>query len=156
MRSVAVIEAAAIVCTLAVGLLLFVWAVGSSGSIPVEYRSASPGFGWGWEYDYDLGVGEAGRFGEAPWPWPATASDGRMLLPLNQTLAFRGLELTYRGMTAPRRFRLDVAIAHLDPDVTYPREVDVAQARQGLLIDDRRFVLETIMPRYIRLRTADG
>ncbi|HSO20800.1 MAG TPA: hypothetical protein VLT88_15155, partial [Desulfosarcina sp.] len=66
MRSVTTIEIAAIACTLAVGLLLFVWAVGSSGSIPVEYRSASPGFGWGWEYDYDLGVNQAGRFGEAP------------------------------------------------------------------------------------------
>jgi len=126
-----------------------------SDTIPVEYRSASPGFGWGWEYDYELGVSEAGRLGAAPLPWPATVSGHQLLLPLNQPLLFQGVKMIYRGMVGSDRFRLDIGIEHLDPGVSYPHVFSVSEARRGLMVNDRQFVLETIKPHYLRLRATD-
>ena len=156
MRSEQTLKTAAAVCGLLVGAFLFVRAMGLSNAIPDEYRSASPGFGWAWDFDYALGVGEAGRFGEAPWPWPAQVSGDHLLLPLDQSLNSRGLKLTYQGMLAADRFRLDVGIVRLDPNTTYPQNFRVSEARRGLMIDDRRFVLESITPLYLRLRVAEG
>jgi hypothetical protein len=63
--------------------------------------------------------------------------------------------MTYRGVPKSDRFQLDIVIERLDPEVTYPRDFDVPEARRGLMIDDRLFTLETIMPRYLRLRASD-
>ena len=155
MKRHSTIEIAAIVCTLLVGGLLFIWGIALSDTVPMEYRSASPGFGWGWEYDYQLGVAEAGRYGAAPWPWPAKATGDDLLLTLGQPLQFEGLKLVYRGLSASDQFRLDVGIMHLDPNVAYPRHFAVTAARRGLMIDDRRFFLQTITPRYLRLRADE-
>ena len=145
-----------VVCfLLAIGGYLFVRAIGLSASIPDEFRSASPGFGWAWDFDYATGMAEAGRFGEAPWPWPAQVSGEHLLLPLDQPLTSNKLKLTYQGMSADDRFRLAVVIQGLDPGVTYPQEFSVPEALRGLTIDDRRFVLESITPRYLRLRLTD-
>lgn len=152
MRSKDTIGHTVVACALLAGVLLFIWSIRLSGTVPAEYRSASPGFGWAWDFDRAKGMGEADRFGEAPWPWPATVSGNRLLLPLHQPLAADGLKMTYQGMLGADRFRLDVAIEGLDPGVTYPQVFDVREAMNGLMIDDRRFVVETITPRYLRLR----
>ena len=154
MRSDRPLETLAVYGVMAAGAAAFVWAVVLAGTVPTEYRSASPGFGWGWEYDYELGVSEAGRLGAAPRPWPATVSGDRLLLPLNQPLVFQGLRLIYRGSGGPGRFRLDVVIRGLDPGVTYPNTYAEADAMHGLMIDDRRFVLETVTANYLRLRAV--
>lgn len=138
------------------GSLLFLWSIRAAETVPVEYRSASPGFGWAWDFDYAAGMTEAGRFGEAPQPWAAVAAGDRLLLPVDQPLRTRGLKMTYRGMPAAGRFRVDISIASLDPDVAYPREFSVAEARRGLRVSDQRFVLETITPNYLRLRATGG
>jgi hypothetical protein len=155
MRSLPTIEIIGLGGVLLIGAVLFIRAIMLADTVPVEYRSASPGFGWGWEYDYELGVSEAGRLGAAPLPWPATVSGHRILLPLNQPLIFQGVKMTYRGMTKSGRFRLDIGIESLDPGVDYPQVFAVAEARRGLLINDRQFVLETLKPHYLRLRWAD-
>lgn len=155
MRDHRTMELGIVAAVLLAGAWLFVRAVGMADAVPEAYRSASPGFGWAWDFDYRTGMDEAGRFGEAPWPWPARASDGRVLLPRDQPLSYRGLTMVYRGMIGTDRFGLAVSIAQLDPDVTYPREIGVDEARRGLTIDDRRFVMETITPRYLRLRIVD-
>lgn len=155
MRSERTMEMAAVAGALLIGGFLFMRAVGLSGAIPDEFRSASPGFGWAWDFDYTSGMADAGRLGEAPWPWPAKASGGHLLLPLDQALNSNGLKLTYLGLTASDRFRLDVGIASLDSSVTYPQDFGVVEARQGMTIDGRRFFLESITPLYVRLRAAD-
>ncbi len=143
-----------IAVTLLAGLLLFVWSIRAANTVPVEYRSASPGFGWSWDFDYASAVDDAGRFGAAPRPWAAVASGDRLLLPLDQPLRASGLKITYRGMPAIDRLRLDVAILRLDPDVTYHRDVDLREARQGMTIGDQRFVLIAVTPGYLRLRAV--
>ncbi|WP_319404857.1 hypothetical protein [uncultured Desulfosarcina sp.] len=149
------IEIAAIVGILLVGAGLFVWAILLSDAVPTEYRSASPGYNWGWSFDYETAMQNAGRLGEQPFPWPAREIANGLLLPLDQPLLSQGLKLTYRGMTDNGNFRLDIVIQGLDAGVTYAQDFDVAEARLGFMIADRRFTLEKITPRYLRLHPAD-
>jgi hypothetical protein len=146
------IENAVIIVVLVAGICLYVGAIVLSDAVPREYRSASPGFGWSWDFDYQSATREAGRPGARPWPWPAKKSGRRLLLPLNQPLLAEGVELTYRGRTPSGTFRMDIVIRSLDPRVTYHREFNVVDAKRGLTIADRRFSLENITSRYIRLR----
>ena len=155
MRSKATIEIIGLGCVLSIGAALFIRAIMLSDTVPMEYRSASPGFGWGWEYDYESGVSKAGRLGETPLPWPATVSGHQLLLPLNQPLLFQGVKMIYRGMAESDRFQLDISIEHLDPDISYPQVFSVSEARRGLMVSDRQFVLLTIKPHYLRLQAID-
>jgi hypothetical protein len=155
MRSVRPIEMAAVVGMVLAGGVLYVWTIMLSDAVPTEYRSASPGFGWSWDFDYEDAIRDIGSLGGKPWPWPAKETGNRLVLPLNQPLLSKGLKITYRGMMAPGGFRLDVVIQRLDSSVTYPRELVVMEAKRGFTIADRRFALEQITPRYLRLRAAD-
>ena len=147
------IQIAFILCSLMIGAILFVMAIKSSDAVPVEYRSASPGFNWGWEFDYDVGMKNVGRFGGEPRPWPAKLTDDNMLLPLNQPLLYEGLEITYQGMSASDRFRLTIAIHNLDANVAYPLSYSVVEAKRGFMVADRQFQLEKISDVYLRLRS---
>ena len=155
MRNVRPIEMAAVVGMLLAGGFLYVRMIMLSDAVPTEYRSASPGFGWSWDFDYEDAIRDTGRLGGEPWPWPAKETGNRLVLPLNQPLLSEGLKITYRGMMASGGFRLDVVIQRLDSSVTYPRELLVMEAKRGFTIADRRFALEQITPRYLRLRAAD-
>ena len=154
MKNVTPIEIAASAVIFLAGSFLFVWMIVLSDAVPAEYRSASPGFGWSWDFDYEAAMRDAGRLGAEPWPWPPKESGNRLLLPLDQPLLFKGLEITYRGMLESGRFRLDVVIQSLDSSFTYQRDLGVLEARQGFLIDDRRFALGKISPLYLRLHSA--
>jgi hypothetical protein len=149
------IETAIIVGLLFAGGVLFWMAVTLSGTIPEEYRSASPGFGWSWDFNAQDAIGNAGRLGELPLPWKATEIGNRLLLPLDQPLDSKRLRLTYRGETEPGGFRLDVVIKHLDSKAVYSRKFKVAKAKRGFRLADQSFVLEEITPLYVRLRSAD-
>ena len=144
--------------SLLTGGFLFAWMIVLADAVPEEYRSASPGFGWSWDFDYESAMRDAGRPGAQPWPWPAKETGNRLVLPLDQALLSRGLEITYRGMVESGRFRLDVIIQSLDPSFTYRLDFDVPEARRGFKLADRRFALERISPLYLRLRseTEDG
>ena len=155
MRNKATIEIIGLGCLLSIGTALFIRAIMLSDTVPMEYRSASPGFGWGWEYDYESGVSKTGRLGETPLPWPATVSGRQLLLPLNQPLSFQGVKMIYRGMVESDRFRLDIYIEQLDPGVSYPQVFSVSKARHGLMVGERQFVLQTIQPHYLRLQAID-
>ena len=135
------------------GLFLFGWMIVLADAVPVEYRNTSPGYSWKWDFDWEAGVKDGGRLGEEPWPWPAKQTDDTLMLPLNQPLLTEGLEITYRGKLGSGDFRLDVAIASLDAGVTYPRDFNEFEARQGFTIADRSFRLEKITPVYLRLRS---
>ena len=154
MRSDHPIELAAFAGILLAGGFLFVWMIVLSDTVPVDYRSASPGFGWSWDFNYEDAMRDAGRLGAEPWPWPAKATGNRFVLPLNQPLLSEGLKITYRGMTESGGFRLDMVIQRLDSSVTYPIALVVMEARRGFMLADRRFTLEQITPRYLRLRAA--
>ena len=154
MKNVTPIEIAALAGIFLAGSFLFVWMIVLSDAVPAEYRSSSPGFGWSWDFDYEAAMRDAGRLGAEPWPWPSKESGNRLLLPLDQTLLFKGLKITYRGMLESGRFRLDVVIQSLDSSFTYQRDLGVLEARRGFLIDDRRFALEKISPLYLRLHSA--
>ena len=151
MRTVRPFEIAVIASTLTAGIFLFVRVWLLSDAVPIEYRSASPGFNWGWEYDYEGAMRDAGRFGEKPWPWPAKKTGSRIILPLNQPLVTEGLEITYQGMVGPIDFRLNIVIQNLDAGVNYPQDFSASEAQKGFSIDDKQFVLEKITPLYIRL-----
>ena len=153
MRRIRPIETVVVGCVLLAGAFFFGWMIVLSDAVPTEYRSASPGFSWSWDFDYRTATRKAGRQGEVPWPWPAKMTGSRLVLPLNQPLRTDGLAMTYRGMTATGGFRLDVVIYGLDPDVVYPREFGVEKARYGFVVADRRFRLEKITPRYLRMRS---
>lgn len=154
MRSDRPIEIAAVAGILLAGMVLFVWTIVKSDAIPAEFRSASPGYGWSWDFDYEAAMQEAGRFGAEPWPWPATENGNRLVLPLNQPLLSEGLTITYQGMRRSGGFRLGIVIQRLDASVTYPLDFSVPEAKRGFAIADRRFTLEKITPRYLRLRSA--
>lgn len=146
---------AAVAVALICGGILFVWAVMLSDAVPEEYRSASPGFGWSWSFDYEGAMRDAGRFGAEPWPWPAKETGNRLVLPLNQPLLSKGIELTYRGMVQSGKFKLDVVIHRLDSNVSYPRNLSVIEAKRGFKMGDRQFRLKKITPRYLRLCAVD-
>jgi hypothetical protein len=150
MRTIHPFEIVILTFALGAGIFLFVRAWMLSDAVPLEYRSASPGFNWGWEFDYK-GAMRSDAVGEKAWPWPAKKTGSRMLLPLNQPLVTEGLELTYQGMVESDGFRLDVVIQSLDADVTYPQEFSTPEARKGFSIADQQFVLEKITPRYLLL-----
>jgi len=156
MRSDHPIELAAFTGILLAGGFLFVWMIVLSDAVPVEYRSASPGFGWSWDFNYEDAMRDAGRLGAEPWPWPAKATGNRFVLPLNQPLLSEGLEITYRGMMESGGFRLDMVIQSLDSSVTYPMELVVMEARRGFMLADRRFKLEQITTQYLRLHATDA
>lgn len=146
------IEIAALTGIVLVAGMLFARTLVFDDGIPVEYRSTSPGFGWSWDFDYEAAMGEAGRFGSEPWPWPARITGNRLVLPLNQSLLFKELEITYRGMTEPSSFQLDVIIQSLDSSYIYQQNFEVVEAESGFTIADRRFTLEKITSHYLRLR----
>jgi hypothetical protein len=149
------IETAIIVGLLFAGGIFFWMATTLSGTVPEEYRSASPGFGWSWDFNSMDAIVNAGRLGELPLPWLATEIGSRLLLPLDQPLDSNRLRVTYRGRTVPGRFRLDVVIKRLDPDAVYPRDFSVEKARRGFRIADQSFILEEITPLYIHLHSVD-
>jgi hypothetical protein len=151
MRTIRLVEIAAIASALTAGIFLFVHAWLLSDLIPTEYRSASPGFNWGWEYDYEGAMRNTGKFGGKPWPWPAQKTGSRIILPLDQPLVTDGLEITYQGGAGALDFSLNVVIQNLDTDVAYPHEFLISEARKGFSIDDKQFVLEQITPLYLRL-----
>ena len=151
MRTVRPFEIMVIASALTAGIFLFVHVWLLSDAVPIEYRSASPGFNWGWEYDYEGAMRDVGRFGEKPWPWLAKKTGNRIILPLNQPLVTEGLEITYQGMVGPMDFRLNIVIQNLDTGVTYPQDFSTSEARKGFSIGDKQFVLEKITPLYIRL-----
>jgi hypothetical protein len=144
-------EIAVITGALLAGIFMFAWVVTQADAVPAEYRNTSPGYGWTWDFDWMTALREAGDFGEDPWPWPATATNGQWVLPLGQTLVSGGLEITYRGMSDPGVFRLDIVVRSLDAEVAYPRTIGVRDARSGFMIADRRFQLANITPLYLRL-----
>ena len=150
MRTIRPFEIAAITSALAIGTFLFVRVWLLSDAIPIEYRSASPGFNWGWEYDYEGAMRNVGEFGGKPWPWSAKRTGNRIILPLNQPLVTEGLELTYLGIVEPM-FRLNIANQNLDTSVAYPHDYMISEARKGFYIDGKQFVLKKITPLYIRL-----
>jgi hypothetical protein len=154
MRSVRPFEVVGLASVLASGIFMFVRMCLLSDAVPMEYRSASPGFNWGWEYDYEGAMRDVGRFGEKPWPWPAKKTGNRIILPLNQPLVTEELEIMYQGMVGPGYFRLDIVIQSLDSGVTYPQEFNAKEARKGFTIADQQFVLEKITPRYLLLSSA--
>ncbi len=153
MRSDHPIEIAVLAGILLAGVFLFVWMIILIDAVPEEYRSASPGFGWSWDFDYEGAMRDAGRLGAEPWPWPAKESGNRLVLPMNQPLLSKGLQITYRGPLGSGRFRLDVVIQSLDSSFTYQQDFDVLEARRGFTMANRRFRLEKITPRYLRLRS---
>ncbi|MEJ2659367.1 MAG: hypothetical protein P8Z73_01400, partial [Desulfobacteraceae bacterium] len=126
-----------------------------SGRVPVEYRSASPGFGWSWDFNYQDAILNGGRSGALPLPWQATETGDRLLLPLDQPLDAERLRITYRGKTEPGGFRLDVVIKRLDPDMVYQRDIVVKEAKRGFRIGGKSYLLEEITPLYIYLRSMD-
>ena len=145
-------ETAAIAGVLLVGIFLFAWMVVQADAVPVEYRNTSPGYGWTWDFDWVTALRDAGKFGEEPWPWPAKETGGgHFVLPLNQPLVSKGLELTYRGILESGAFRLDVMVHSLDAKVAYPRDISEREARGGFMIADKNFRVEKITPRYLRL-----
>ncbi len=154
MTNIRPFEIAILACALAAGIYLFVRVCLLSNAVPMEYRSASPGFNWGWEIDYERAMRDAGEYGEKPWPWPAAKSDSRILLPLDQPLYTEELKITYRGMVGSDSFRLDFVIQSLDSSVTYPQEFSAIEARKGITIADQQFVLEKITPRYLLLSSV--
>jgi len=154
MSTIRPFEIAILACALAAGIFLFVRVCLLSDAVPMEYRSASPGFNWGWEIDYESAMRDTGRYGEKPWPWPARKSGSRIVLPLNQPLVAEGLEVTYQGMVGSDGFRLDIVIQSLDSGVTYPQEFSAIEARKGFSIADQQFVLEKITPRYLLLSSV--
>jgi len=153
MRSDHPIQVTVLAGILLAGGFLFVWMILLRDAVPAEYRSASPGFGWSWDFDYEAGMRDAGRVGAQPWPWPAKETGNRLVLPMDQPLLSKGLEITYRGILESGRFRLDVVIQSLDSNFTYQRDFDMLEAQRGFTIADRRFMLEKISPLYLRLRS---
>lgn len=148
------INIAVIATLLLVGSFLFVRAITLLDAVPTEFRSTSPGFGWSWDFNYETAIQDAGRLGSEPWQWPATKTGNRLVIPIDQTLVSEGLEITYRGMTEPGAFRLDIVIQSLDSSVSYPRDLGVAEAKRGFVIADHRFSLEKITPVYIRIQSV--
>jgi hypothetical protein len=151
MNTIRPFELAFLFSVLMAGIFLFVRAWLLSDAVPNEFRSASPGFNWGWEYDYERAMQDPGKFGGEPWPWPATKTGNRIILPLNQPLITDGLEIMYRGMEGSNDFRLDIKIQNLDTGVTYAQRFSKSEARNGFFINDKKFSLEKITPRYIHL-----
>jgi hypothetical protein len=149
------IQVAIPIALVMIGAVFFATMMRLSETIPAEHRSASPGFGWSWDFDFEDAMATAGRLGERPFPWQATATGNSLLLPLNQPLWYKGLEITYRGRTESDKFSLNVMIRSLDPNVTYRRELDVIEAKRGFKIAGHRFALVKIAPLYIRLRSED-
>jgi hypothetical protein len=151
MNTIRPFEFAVLFSVLVAGIFLFVRAWLLSDAIPNEYRSASPGFNWGWEYDFEGAMQDPGKFGGEPWPWPAKKTGNRIILPLNQPLLTDGLEMVYQGIAGSDDFRLDIQIQSLDTRVAYPQRFNKSEARKGFFIDDKKFFLEKITPRYIQL-----
>jgi len=151
MNTIRPFELAVLFSVLMAGIFLFVRVWLLSDAIPNEYRSASPGFNWGWEYDYGAAMQDHGRFGGEPWPWQAKKTGNRIILPLNQPLLTDGLEIVYQGMAGSDDFRLDIKIQSLDTGVAYPQLFIKSEARKGFFIDDKKFSLEKITPRYVQL-----
>ena len=147
------IEIGALTVIILIAGILFVSMIVYDDVIPVEYRNTSPGFGWSWDFDYEAGMREAGRFGAEPWPWSAKINGSHLVLPLNKSLFFKGLEITYRGMPEPGFIQLDFVIQSLDSSFTYQQNYEMMEAERGFTIADRRFTLEKIYPRYLRLRS---
>ena len=58
--------------------------------------------------------------------------------------------VTYRGKVDGVRFKLDVVILELDPNVTYKNTIDILQAKQTFRAGDERF--ELISAGSLRLR----
>ena len=148
------IEIKVLAGVLVIGGLVFIWMLAFRDAIPFEYRNTSPGFGWSWDFDYETAMKEAGRTGADPWPWPAKATGNRLVLPINQPLDFRGLEITYKGMPETGSFRLDVVIPGLDSKYPYQRNLEIQKAEGGFTLAERRFTLEKITSYYVRLRST--
>ena len=151
MNNIRPFELAVLFSSLTAGIYLFVHVWLLSDAIPIEYRSASPGFNWGWEYDYEGAMRDPGKFGGEPWPWPAKKTGNRIILPLNEPLITDGLEITFKGMVGSDDFSLDIKLHSLDTGVTYPQRLNKSAARKGFFLDDKKFVLEKITPLYIHL-----
>ena len=151
MNTIRPFELAVVFSSLTAGIYLFVHVWLLSDAIPIEYRSASPGFNWGWEYDYEGAMQGPRKFGGEPWPWPAKKTENRIILPLNQPLSTEGLEITFKGISGSEAFLLDIKLKSLDTEVTYPQQFSKSAARKGFYVDDMKFVLEKITPFYIHL-----
>jgi hypothetical protein len=151
MNTIRPFELAVLFSSLTAGIYLFVHVWLLSDAIPNEFRSASPGFNWGWEYDYEGAMQGPRKFGGERWPWPAKKTGNRIILPLNQPLITDGLEITFKGMVGSDDFRLDIKLQSLDTGVSYPQRFSKSEPEKAFFLDDKKFVLEKITPRYIHL-----
>ena len=151
MNTIRPFELAVLFSCLTAGIYLYaqVWLL--SDAIPNEFRSTSQGFNWGWEYDYEGAMQVPIDFGGERWPWPAKKTGNRIILPLNQPLITDGLEITFKGMVGSENFLLDIKLQSLDTGVSYPQRFSKSVAKKGFFLDDKKFVLEKITPRYVQL-----
>ena len=88
---------------------------------------------------------------------PRSVSDGwatgqeTLIIGLDQEKSVSGATIIYRGLESGSRFRLDVIIHELDPDVAYPRVLSKSEAREGFRLADETFQLLAVRKRYISL-----
>jgi hypothetical protein len=54
-------------------------------------------------------------------------------------------------MSGSDDFLLGIKLQSLDTSVSYPQGISISAARKGFFLDDKKFVLEKLTPRYIQL-----
>ena len=76
---------------------------------------------------------------------------GRFTLRQNQAARIDHLKIVYRGKGAGSTFRMDVIVLPLDPDYTYPYQLEINSARKGFRLGGRQFKLHTLRKSYVTL-----
>jgi hypothetical protein len=142
--------------TTGAAVLLAIWlAAVIRHPIRLEDRIRSPGFGWSWDFNYERAMQEPRlNLDSLINRIPPTDPD-QFVLTIGDAVSIEGLQITYRGMSASGRLRLDVVVPDLDPVYSYPYELSVSEARVGFVIFNQRFILDAMGRAFMRVRHID-
>lgn len=85
---------------------------------------------------------------------PSTHIEGsEITLPRGQEILFDKAKFIYRGLDGAW-LKIDVALLDLDPDYYYKHRINISEARRGIILGGRGFILVTANNSVLRLKLA--
>ncbi len=78
-----------------------------------------------------------------------------IMMAIHQARDIGVAAIIYRGLEGSKKFRIDVMISELDPEVFYPYRFDIRGAKKGFRLANTKFKLLSARKSYLHLQLVD-